>query len=233
MGFIIMTIQVIDSESAVNFIQARGETGVILSALNLFMLGFLRQHPEFPNSAVFWCDGLMGELYMKLKGCSTKRLRGVEMLKAALVGNKGRSACILGSCSDSARKALAQRGIELTQHYTLDSLNLDTFDCSSMSLSSDLVLVTLPSPKQELLSLRLADVPTNSNKHFYCIGGALNMLSHPELDCPRYLQVLGLEFVFRLRTDTARRINRLFQSFFGALRNLRRLARYKVVVINR
>jgi UDP-N-acetyl-D-mannosaminuronic acid transferase (WecB/TagA/CpsF family) len=233
MGFITMTIQIIDSEGAVNFIQARRETGVVLSALNLFMLGFLRKHPEFPNNAVFWCDGLMGALYMRLKGGSTKRLRGVEMLKAALAANKGRSACILGSCSDSAKKSLAQHGVVVAQHYSLDSLNLDNFDFSSMSLSSDFVLVTLPSPKQELLSLKLADVPTNSNKHFYCIGGALNMLSHPELDCPKYLQVLGLEFVFRLRTDTARRINRLFQSFFGAVRNVRGLASYKVVVINR
>lgn len=228
-----MIIQVIDSEVAVNFIQARRESGVVLSALNLFMLGFLRQHPKFPNDAVFWCDGLMGALYIKLKGGSTKRLRGVEMLKTALKANKGRSACILGSCSDSAKKALAQHGIELTQHYSLDSFDLDSFDCNSVSLSSDFVLVTLPSPKQELLSLKLAAVPAKSNKHFYCIGGALNMLSHPELDCPRYLQILGLEFVFRLKTDTVRRINRLFHSFFGAVRNIPDLVKYKVVVIHR
>jgi hypothetical protein len=233
MGFITLTIQIIDSESAVNFIQARRENGVILSALNLFMLSFLRQHPEFPSNAVFWCDGLMGTLYMRLKGCSTKRLRGVEMLKAALLGNGGRSACILGSCSDSAKKALAQRGIELTQHYSLDSFDLDSFDYSSVSLSSDFVLVTLPSPKQELLSLKLAALPNNSNQNFYCVGGALNMLSHPDLDCPRCLQVLGLEFVFRLKTDTVRRINRLFQSFFGAARNIPDLVKYKVVVIDR
>lgn len=227
-----MTIRVINSEGAVNFIQARRETGVILSALNLFMLGFLREHPEFPDSAVFWCDGLVGALYTKLKRGSIKRLRGVEMLKAVLTANKGRSGCVLGSCSDSAKKVLAQYGIVVREHYSLDSLNIDNFDCSSMSLSSDFVLVTLPSPKQELLSLKLAGVPANSKKHFYCIGGALNMLSHPELDCPRYLQVLGLEFVFRLRTDTARRISRLFQSFFRAVRNIRVLATYKVVVIN-
>ena len=228
-----MTIRVIDSESAVNFIQARYETGVILSALNLFMLSFLRQQPEFPKSAVFWCDGLMGALFIKLKGCFTKRLRGVDMLKAALVANKGRSACILGSCSDSARKLLVQRGVELIQHYSLDSFELNSFDYCSVSLTSDFVIVTLPSPKQELLSLKLAALPANSKKHFYCIGGALNMLSHPDLDCPRFLQILGLEFVFRLKTDTVRRINRLCQSFFGAALNISNLAKYNVYVIDR
>lgn len=228
-----MKIQVLDSQAAVNFIRARRESGLVLSALNLFMLGFLRHNPEFPNEAVFWCDGLMGELYMKLKGCSIKRIRGVELLKAVLLANKGRSACVLGSCSDSARKALAQCGVEVAQHYSLDSLNLDDFDFSLISLSSDFVLVTLPSPKQELLSLKLAKQPTNSNKHFYCIGGALNMLSHPELDCPRFLQLLGLEFIFRLKTDTLRRISRLIQSFLGALRNISSLANYAVIVIVR
>lgn len=228
-----MTIQVIESKSAVNFIQARRDTGLILSALNLFMLSFLRQHSEFPNSAVFWCDGLMGKLYLMLKGCSTKRLRGVEMLRVVLAANEGRSVCILGSCSDSSSKALAQRGIKITQHYSLDTFDLNSFDSSSVYLTSDFVLVTLPSPKQELLSLKLAALPTNSKQHFYCIGGALNMLSHPDLDCPWYLQVLGLEFVFRLKTDTVRRINRLFQTFFGAGRNISNLFKYKVVIIHR
>lgn len=228
-----MKIQVLDSEAAVNFIQARHESGLVISALNLFMLSFLRHHPEFPKDAVFWCDGLMGKLYMKLKGCFTRRIRGVEMLKAVLVANKGRSACVLGSCSDLAWKALEQRGVEVAQHYSLDSLNLDTFDFNSISLSSDFVLVTLPSPKQELLSLKLAKQHANSNKHFYCIGGALNMLSNPGLDCPQFLHLLGLEFIFRLRTDTLRRINRLIQSFLGALRNISRLEKYTVVVIFR
>ncbi len=228
-----MKIQVINSENATNFIQARRETGVILSALNLFMLGFLRQHPEFPNSAIFWCDGLMGELFMKAKGYSTKKLRGIEMLKAALAANSGRSACIIGSCSDSAKKVLVQHGVEIAQHYSLDSLNLDNFDCSLLSLNSDFVLVTLPSPKQELLSLKLAAIPANSDMHFFCIGGALNMLAHPELDCPRYFRVLGLEFVFRLRTDTVRRMNRLVQSFFSVARNILELAKCELFVINR
>ena len=228
-----MKIQVLDSKAAVNFIQARRESGLVLSALNLFMLGFLRNHPEFPKDAVFWCDGLMGKLYIKLKGCLTKRIRGVEMLKAVLVANKGRSACVLGSCSDSTRKALTHRGVEVAQHYSLDSLNLDTFDFSSISPSSDFVLIALPSPKQELLSMKLAKQPANVNKHFYCIGGALDMLFDPELDCPRFLQLLGLEFIFRLKKDTFRRINRLIQSFFRALLNISRLSNYTVIVISK
>lgn len=228
-----MKIQVINSKNVTNFIQTHRKTGVILSALNLFMLGFLRQHPEFPNSAIFWCDGLMGALFMKAKGYSTKRLRGIEMLKVALEANSGRSVCIIGSCSDFGKKVLVQHGVEITQHYNLDSLNLDNFDCSSLSLSSDFVLVTLPSPKQELLSLKLASIPANSDMHFFCIGGALNMLAHPELDCPRYFRVLGLEFLFRLRTDTVRRTNRLVKSSFSAAINILELAKCELFVINR
>jgi len=227
-----MIIRVIDSGSAASFVHARRETGVILSALNLFMLGFLRQYPEFPTRAVFWCDGLMGAVYMALKCSPTNRLRGVDMLTAALKANSGGSACILGSCGESAEKALARFGVEIAQHHSLDFFSLDNFDCGSLDLSSDFVLVTLPSPKQELLALRLAAIPKNMNKHFICIGGALNMLSRPELDCPRFLQILGLEFAFRLKTDTVRRINRLFGSFYSVIRNFVGLYKYKIVVIN-
>lgn len=233
MGYITMTFKIIDSDYIVNFLHSRSKTGVIISALNLFMLGFLRQHPSFPNSAIFWCDGLMGSVFMRLKGCSTKRLRGVEMLKATLIANKGRAACILGSCNDAANKVLMHNNVEVTQHYSLDSLNLDSFDFSSIFLGSDLVLVTLPSPKQELLSLKLAAIPANHHKHFICIGGALNMLSNPELDCPRYLQISGLEFLFRLRTDPFRRINRLFKSLVLSLLNFSSLKKYKLVIIKK
>lgn len=226
-----MTIKIISSDNAEQILVNRRGHGMILSALNLFMLGFLKQHRDFPQHAVFWCDGLMGELYILLKGGATKRMRGVEMLKVTLAANKGRSVSILGSCSEEAKAELSARQIHISDHNSLELFNLDIFDCNKITLSSDVVIITLPSPKQELLAIRLASIQANAEVHFYCIGGALNMLANPKLDCPYVLQKLGLEFLFRLRTDTLRRISRLISSLFLALSNARGLLKQNIIVI--
>ena len=232
MASIIMTINVINSDNAKNIIRTRRETGMILSALNLFMLGFLKQHPDFPRSAVFWCDGLMGVLYIRLKGGgSVKRLRGVDMLKVALAANEGRCVSILGSCSGAAKAIFTAHQIQINDHYSLESFNLGDLDCGKIALSTKVAIITLPSPMQELLALRLASIQSNSNIHFYCIGGALNMLTNPELDCPKVLQKCGLEFLFRLRTDTLRRFRRILSSFFLVLSNGAGLLKQNITVI--
>lgn len=216
-----------------NIIRNRSGTRLILCALNLFMLGFLRNNLQFPGNTVLWCDGLMGLWFLKARGYSAKRLRGVEMLKLILAANRGRSVCILGSCSDFAKNALLQHGIEIAQHFSLESLNVETFNINSLSLNSTFVLVTLPSPLQELISFKLLANATFANTQIFCIGGALNMLAYPELDCPKSIQLLGLEFLFRMKTDTARRLNRFFRSLIDTVKNIRRLSEIEIIMINK
>jgi UDP-N-acetyl-D-mannosaminuronic acid transferase (WecB/TagA/CpsF family) len=53
------------------------------------------------------------------------------------------------------------------------------------------------------------------NNEFYkifCIGGAINMASGLEKSVPDFLEKLNLEFIWRLRTDTSRRLRRLIVS---------------------
>lgn len=226
-----MTINVIDSVSASQILVGRCGRGMILSALNLFMLGFLKDHSSFPKHALFWCDGLMGAMYVRTKGVSIKQLRGVEMLKAILEANKGSNVNVLGSCSENALAQLKDMNLDVSAHFRLDAFDLEIFEADSLVLNSDVVIITLPSPKQELLAMKLAALPSNAAVHFYCIGGALNMLSNPELDCPRVLQKLGLEFLFRLRTDTRRRLRRLLSSASMAFRNISYLRRQSVKVV--
>ena len=50
-----------------------------------------------------------------------------------------------------------------------------------------------------------------------CVGGAISMASGDEKPIPEFLDNLGLEFLWRLRTDTYRRVIRLVQSFSSYL----------------
>ena len=65
----------------------------------------------------------------------------------------------------------------------------------------------MPTPKQELLALKLAN--NNKNYKIICIGGSLNIISGKEKVTPNLMYKYNLEFLWRLRFDSYRRIRRL------------------------
>jgi UDP-N-acetyl-D-mannosaminuronic acid transferase (WecB/TagA/CpsF family) len=209
-------IRVLDKHNLEKFIQKKDE-GFILSALNLFMLGFLKRNKAFPKHAYFWCDGIFGVLFLRLKGYSTPKFPGVNLLKQLISYHQGHDVSILGSMTKAGLILLESEKLTIVEHYPLPDLIEEDLGSINCQISTKVVFITLPSPKQELLALNLAKKYHNLN--IYCIGGALNMLAHPELDCPSFLRRCGLEFLFRLRSDTKRRTLRLFLSLFRAVSN--------------
>ena len=83
---------------------------------------------------------------------------------------------------------------------------------------NNLVLITLPTPKQEILANEIKKI----NKHFkiICIGGGLSIASGEVRKCPEFIEKIGLEFIWRLNNDTSRRIKRLCITFLVYLINL-------------
>ena len=87
--------------------------------------------------------------------------------------------------------------------------------CKKKFTVNDLIILTLPTPKQE----QFAELISKNNNHYrvLCVGGAISMVSGDEKPIPDFLDNLGLEFIWRLRTDTYRRVIRLIQSFTSYL----------------
>ena len=81
----------------------------------------------------------------------------------------------------------------------------------------DLVLITLPTPKQEMMAQFLS----KKNKKFkiICIGASLNLVSNFEKPVPTLLYKLNLEWFWRLKTDPRRRIIRIIQSYYFYLKS--------------
>ena len=75
--------------------------------------------------------------------------------------------------------------------------------------------MTLPTPKQEIVAKAIYN--QNSKINILCFGGALNIASGYEKPVPIFLENLGLEFFWRLRTDPLRRSIRLIRSLYSAL----------------
>ena len=78
------------------------------------------------------------------------------------------------------------------------------------SLKNTLILLTLPTPKQEIIAERIAK--NNSQYKIICIGGAINIASGQIPAVP--VQFEQYEYIWRLRNDTFRRLKRVIMSFF-------------------
>jgi UDP-N-acetyl-D-mannosaminuronic acid transferase (WecB/TagA/CpsF family) len=74
----------------------------------------------------------------------------------------------------------------------------------------ELILITLPTPKQEIIANYLA----KKNRYFkiLCIGGSVAIASGQERQVPNLFSYF--EFLWRLRYDTIRRSNRLISTFY-------------------
>ena len=79
---------------------------------------------------------------------------------------------------------------------------------------SEIVFITLPTPKQEQLAFKLAK--KNKNFKIICIGGAIAIASGEEKQVPKNFE--NFEFLWRLKNDFFRRIFRLFESFYFYLK---------------
>ena len=76
-------------------------------------------------------------------------------------------------------------------------------------MPSDLVFITLPTPKQEQIAHHLSNI--NKNFKIICIGGSIGIASGDEKVVPKNL--VNFEFFWRLRYETKRRILRLLTTF--------------------
>ena len=96
---------------------------------------------------------------------------------------------------------------------------------------NSLILITLPTPKQEMLSYEI--IKKNKYYKIICIGGGLSITTGEIKKCPKILSKLGLEFAWRLRTDTFRRLKRLFFTFSIYLYFTinKKLKRFKIIKI--
>ena len=93
---------------------------------------------------------------------------------------------------------LNKRNISVVRNIPL--LKYRFVDLIKITLESEIeVIITLPSPIQEETAFFLHKKYPNLN--FFCIGGALKMLSYPELNAPKIVRKLNIEWLYRFKTD--------------------------------
>ena len=184
-----------------------------LSGLNLAFIGYYCFNKvKFHKNLYLWPDGIFSKFISPKK---IKKYPGRQLLDEMLIPNDIKNIYIFGNSTKKTNLFLASKYNKKIIHVKMGYENAKTLYKKHVNFNfkkSDMVLLTLPTPKQEIFAELIS-----RNQKFYkvlSIGGAANMNSKSEPEIPFLLDFLGMEFIWRLRNDTRRRIKRLLVSFF-------------------
>ncbi len=181
----------------------------ILSAFNLAFIGyFYKKKIKSNKNLIVWPDGIFALKY----GCKQK-IPGRKIIKTLDKINDIKKIVVLGNCTNKELNFLNLKYKLKVDHYNLRYGEINKIKSSIPKiLKNYLYIITLPTPKQEQLAQFISK--KFSNYKIICIGGGLAMAAGVEKECPKILDNLGLEFLWRLKSDFFRRIKRLFYTFF-------------------
>jgi glycosyltransferase involved in cell wall biosynthesis len=185
------------------------KSNFILSGLNLAFLGYLGIGKINLNKDLYnWPDGIFYRRFFK-DHKNVRKVSGKKLLSNLVIPEFIKNIYVLGNLSDYSKIFLEKKFNKKIKHINLPFLGIDELYklCPTNFEYNDLVIITLPTPKQEYLAFKIKE-----NNKFYkiiCIGGAVTMASGEEKPIPELMDNLGLEFLWRLRSETFRRSKRL------------------------
>ena len=182
----------------------------ILSALNLaFLAYFFNNQIKFNKNFVLWPDGIFSQIYIK-----SSKIPGFELIDKIKVPFYIKQILVLGNLRKVEFKYLKKKFKKKELHKKLSHGDKNEIIKNNNFLLNNktLCLITLPTPKQEQLSNYLSK--NNNIYKVICIGGGLSIASKRIPKCPKIISIIGLEWLWRLKTDTYRRLKRLLFTLF-------------------
>ena len=160
------------------------------------------------NYLINWPDGIFSRFLKK----KIKKIPGRDLLKDIQIYKGIKKIIVLGNLSFLGKNYLKKRFNLPVIHQELPFGDVK-FIIKNLKINlkkDELLMITLPTPKQEIVANHLAE----RNKHFkiICIGGSVAIASGEERQVPN--SISHFEFLWRLRYDTIRRLERLLITFY-------------------
>ena len=216
------TLNVVQNIRKVNF-----KKNFVLSALNLAFLGSLAKNEiNLHSNLINWPDGIFSKIYEK----KINKIPGRKLLNDLIIPKSIKRLIVLGNLSKNSKKYLEKKYKKKIVHQKLPFGSSKEI-CKKINLkinNSDVVFLTLPTPKQEQIAHYLMKI----NKYYkiICIGGSIGIVSGDEKPVPDYL--INFEFIWRLRYETKRRLTRLISTFYRYVYDILIIRRLKEIRIN-
>jgi glycosyltransferase len=180
-------------------------TNFIFSGFNLTFYGLVSDKVKL-NRFYLWPDGIISKIF------KLKKKAGVDIYNNLKLNKNIKRIIIIGNTSSVIKKGVIKKfnlPIKIINFGKISESNLKLKIIKKI-MKTDIIFITLPSPYQEIIANNISEY----NKYFkiFCFGGALNMFYEKKHFVPTYIRNLNIEFLYRLKTDTFRRIVRLFNS---------------------
>jgi hypothetical protein len=125
-------------------------------ALNLMGLSLIAKNPSYEKKCVFWVDGIFGALFCRYKGLRTEKKRGLSLfteLVDILSSGKNGKVVVLGEAGGYPRMSRklfkSMTTVELPTYKSNSSSEQAEF---YMETSTELVILAIGSPKQEIIA---------------------------------------------------------------------------------
>lgn len=184
----------------------------ILSAMNLAFLGSYVSNKTLKFPYIYhWPDGISAKLIKS----NLKKIPGKKILENIRNYKFIKRIIVIGNLSKNSKQVLFVKFNKKIINYKVPYADhLQIFKSLNYKpKSSDLIFLTLPTPKQELVAIEIAKKYLNYK--IICIGGSVAIYSGEEKEVPPFLS--NFEFVWRLQYETLRRIKRLFSTAYNVL----------------
>ncbi|MDA9852521.1 glycosyltransferase [Candidatus Pelagibacter sp.] len=180
---------------------------LILAAMNLAFLGYFSVGKLYTHINLYnWVDGVWAE-----KLANISKTPGRELIKHLKIPKEIKVLSVIGNLSNLSKKYLSKKFNLKIVNIKLPYGDIETIIKTKIKIpKNSLTLITLPTPKQEQLAYHIAK--QNKNFRIICIGASIALSSGEEIKVPDFLN--RIEFLWRLKNDTRRRLIRLFESLF-------------------
>ena len=190
----------------------------ILAAFNLaFISLFLEKKIKINNFFIMWNDGIIGSYISKLR-----KIPGRNVIDELIYNNSIKEVHVIGNISEKSKKYLMNKSQKKIKTHFMPIASIKVLKKKLPKIKkNNLYLITLPTPKQEKLAKYLSE--HYEDYKIICIGGGLEMASGNIKKCPSFFEKLGLEFIWRLKEDTLRRVIRLSYTLIIFIKNIIRL----------
>lgn len=188
----------------------------ILSAFNLSCYAYIFQNSiNISEDIYFWQDGVFSKFFFK----KFEKFPGRKLIANLKISKNIKSIFVLGNLTSKARFFLERKYKVPIKHMELPFGNIKKIlKHAPKTHSSELILITLPTPKQEIFANYI--LKKNKNSKIICIGGGLAIAAKDEKPCPKFLEKYYLEFLWRLQYQTKRRLIRLVHSLYLFLKSI-------------
>ena len=212
----------INDSSKVKFLKSKEINkveGKIISALNLAFITYNYKFNLRSHNYLFWPDGI----FSKHVGNIQKIPGRIYFKKIIKILNshkkKIRNVFIVGNLPHKSKNWIDKNLKVSYKHKKLSYGNIRILkkEIYRMKFSNNsIIILTLPTPKQEIIANSIIKKYPKIN--IICIGGSINILSGHEIKTPTFFYKFNLEWLWRLKFDTRRRVIRLLESGFLYLR---------------